>query len=72
MSFDLSELKKLSREEKLKIVQELWDDIAASNEPLPLAQWQIDESLRRRDELKADPSIAIDEEELWRRVKGEK
>lgn len=70
MSIDLTELHKWPISEKLRIVEALWDDIGASDEPIVLQPWQRDEAQRRRNEMKADPSIAIDREELWRRVNG--
>ena len=70
MSIDLSNLKDLPAADKLRIVTELWNDIAASNEPLIIPEEILKESSRRSAELKADPSIAIDEDELWRRVDG--
>ena len=70
MSIDISELYNLSVAEKLRIVEALWDDIGASDEPVGLHPWQRDESNRRSEELKSDPSIAIDRAELWRRVDG--
>ena len=68
MTVDISELRHLSVTEKLRIVTELWDDIAASNEPIVLPPEQLREASRRLADLKANPSIAIDEDELWRRV----
>lgn len=70
MSIDMTDLHKLPVSEKLRIVEALWDDIGASDEPIVLQPWQRDEAQRRAAELKADPSIAIDREELWRRVDG--
>jgi len=70
MSFDLTELKKLSRAEKLKLFVALHDELANSPEASRISETDLKEALRRRDELKADPSIAIDEEEFWRRVDG--
>lgn len=70
MSIDISELSKLSVEEKLQIIETLWDEIANSDEPIVLLPGQLEEVKRRSEELKADPSIAIDREELWRRVNG--
>ncbi len=70
MSVDINDLKNLPVADKLKIVELLWDDIGASNEPIELHSWQFDEATRRSNELKADPSIAIDRDELWRRVDG--
>ena len=70
MSIDPSELHNLPVSEKLRLVESLWDDIAASDEPIVLHPWQKDEAHRRSNEMKADPAIAINREELWRRVNG--
>jgi putative addiction module component (TIGR02574 family) len=70
MSIDLSSLKDLPTSDKLRIVTELWNDIAASNEPIVVPEEIVREASRRSAELKVDPSLAIDEQELWRRVDG--
>ncbi|GAB5406775.1 MAG: hypothetical protein Aurels2KO_50060 [Aureliella sp.] len=56
--------------EKLKIVTQLWNDIAASPDPIIVPPEVVREASRRSAELDADPSIAIDDDELWRRVDG--
>lgn len=68
MSVDINELKNLPVADKLRIVEMLWDDIGASKEPIELYPWQFDEGTRRSRQIQADPSIAIDRDELWRRV----
>jgi putative addiction module component (TIGR02574 family) len=70
MSIDITELTNLPVAEKLRIVELLWDNIADSEEPLVLKPWQLEEMNRRQTEIEADPSILIDEDELWRRVDG--
>jgi putative addiction module component (TIGR02574 family) len=70
MSIDPKELRRLPIAEKHGLVELLWDDIGASDELLVLHPWQATEVARRSSELKADPSIAISREELWRRVDG--
>ena len=70
MSIDIRKLRDLPVAEKLRIVTQLWDDIAASNEPIVVPPDVLREASRRSAELQADPSIAIDEDELWRRVDG--
>jgi putative addiction module component (TIGR02574 family) len=70
MSIDISSLKELPAADKLRIVTELWNDIVAANEPIVVPDEILRETSRRSAELKADPSIAIDEQELWRRVDG--
>lgn len=70
MSFDITNLRELPVADKLRIVTQLWDDIAASTEPIVVPPDVLEEASRRSAELTADPSIAIDDEELWRRVDG--
>ena len=55
MSIDLTDLHNLPVSEKLRIVEALWDDIGASDEPIVLQPWQRDEAQRRSSEMEADP-----------------
>ncbi len=70
MSIDITNFRALSVADKLRIVTQLWDDIAASTDPISVPPDVLRESSRRSAELRADPSIAIDDDELWRRVDG--
>lgn len=70
MSPDLNDYRQLPISEKLRLVEQLWDDLAASGERIPLPDWHREEVERRAAELEADPSIALSREELWRRVPG--
>jgi putative addiction module component (TIGR02574 family) len=65
---DAEHLRQLPITEKLRVVEELWDDIAATGERFPLPQWHREEAQRRAAELEADPSIALTRQQLWRRV----
>jgi len=65
---EVEHLRKLLVAEKLRVVEELWDDIGESGERFPLPQWHRVEAARRVTELDADPSIALSREELWRRM----
>jgi putative addiction module component (TIGR02574 family) len=67
---DTSTLHQLPNDEKLRIIFELWDDLAPSNAPIQLPDEVIAEAQRRRAELLANPEIALDDEEMWRRVDG--
>lgn len=60
-------LRDLPTEQKLALVAELWDDLAKSA-PLNLPPEEMKEMQRRREDMIANPSIAIDSDELWRRV----
>ncbi len=70
MSVDIANLRNLPVAEKLRIITQLWDDIAASTESIVVPPDVLQEAARRSAELKADPSIAIGDDELWRRVDG--
>ncbi len=65
---EVEHLRKLPMAEKLRVVEELWDEIGQSDEPFPLPQWHRVEADRRAAELDADPTLALSREELWRRV----
>jgi putative addiction module component (TIGR02574 family) len=57
-------LDKLSRDERLALVQELWDSIAAEPGPSLLTEAQREELLRRADEDDANPDDVIPWEEV--------
>jgi len=65
---ELQRLRTLPMTEKLRVVEELWDDIGRSEERFPLPAWHRREAQRRADELDADPSIGLSREQLWQRV----
>ncbi len=60
-----SEIQRLTPSEKFQLVQELWDDIAASKEELPIPQWHKDELNRRLDDE------ASDEGRVWKTVRDD-
>ncbi len=68
MAFDFEELRKLPIADKLRVVEQLWEDIASSDEPFPLQPWQQEEAQRRADEIDGNPEILLTREQLWQRV----
>lgn len=60
-------LDKLSREERLALVQELWDSIAAEKPGGMLTDAQREELRRRAEEADANPDDGIP----WEQVKAE-
>jgi putative addiction module component (TIGR02574 family) len=66
---DLSELFKLSVEERLQLVEDLWDSIAADTQdrPLELSEEEKAELDRRLKEMEDDPASAI----RWEDVRAE-
>ena len=64
---DISELFKLSVEDRLQLVQDLWDSIAADSAKVRPISKELGEELDRRiAEHEADPSSALDYDEVMR------
>ena len=61
----------LSPAEKLQLVQDLWDDIAATPEDIPVHDWQIAELERRRANLQKHPATGLDWDEVKRRIRSQ-
>jgi len=60
----------LSPSEKLELVEDLWDDIAATAEAVPVHDWQIQELTRRKANLLKNPSSGLAWDEVKRRVRA--
>ena len=60
MSVNPADLAKLSVEEKLELISDLWYSIEASSSAPPLSASQSEELARRRSEGLNDPSSMID------------
>lgn len=59
MNSDLSHIFELPLADQLELVEELWDHIAASNQSIPVPQWQRDELDRRKQSFSKNPQSAI-------------
>ncbi|MFO0818279.1 MAG: addiction module protein [Pirellulales bacterium] len=55
----------LTPAEKLQLVEDLWDDLAATPESIPIHQWQKDEVALRKTRLEAIPASSV----FWEAVK---
>ena len=64
----MDQLRLLPIAEKLRVVEELWDDIEATGDRFPLPAWHRGEAESRAAELDTNPALAISRDELWRRV----
>ena len=51
----------LSPAEKLQLVEDLWDDLAATPSEIPVHDWQKDELARRKANLMSQPASGV----LW-------
>ena len=67
MSVAIEEILNLGVKERLELIEEIWDSIAAHPEAIPLTASQRKELDRRRREHKRDPSRA----KPWSQVHSE-
>ena len=60
----------LSPSEKLQLVEDLWDDLAATSEAVPVHEWQKQELARRKANLLKNPAFGVSWEEVKQRVRA--
>jgi putative addiction module component (TIGR02574 family) len=70
MTLDGGSVFDLSPSEKLQLVEDLWDDLAATPEAVPIRDWQKDELARRKERLARTPELALSWDEVKRRVRA--
>jgi putative addiction module component (TIGR02574 family) len=68
---DPAELRALPVDERLKLIEDLWDSIAADADAVPLPDWHRAEIDRRLDALDAGASVGAPWDEVLRRIAGE-
>ena len=66
----ISSIFDLSPSEKLQLVEDLWDDLAATPEAVPVHDWQKEELARRKANLMKTPASGLTWEEVKRRVRS--
>ncbi|WP_447975195.1 addiction module protein [Nitrospira sp. Kam-Ns4a] len=59
----------LSPAEKLQLVEDLWDDLAATPEAVPVHDWQKQALAERKTNLMNHPASGLSWEEVKRRVR---
>jgi putative addiction module component (TIGR02574 family) len=55
--------------EKLQLVEDLWDDLAATPGAVPVQAWQKKELARRKASFKKNPASGLDWEQVKKRVR---
>jgi len=60
----------LTPPEKLQLLEDLWDNLAATPANIPIHQWQKDELARRKANLLKNPESALSWEEVKNSVYG--
>lgn len=69
MALDATSIFELSPSEKLQLVEDLWDDLAATPEAVPVHDWQKSELDRRKANLAQNPGAALTWDEVQRRIR---
>jgi len=67
---NIADIGKLSVPEKILLVEDLWDEIAAESSFMPLPQSHIEELDRRLKNYEANPGKLLTLEELQTRIEG--
>jgi putative addiction module component (TIGR02574 family) len=70
MNSDETSVFDLSPAEKLQLVEDLWDDLAATPEAVPVYDWQKDELTGRKANLLRNPASGLSWQEVQRRVRS--
>jgi putative addiction module component (TIGR02574 family) len=70
MSANLVSIFDLSPAEKLQLVEDLWDELAATPEKVPVHDWQKDELARRKAAMISNPSSALSWDEVKQRIRS--
>jgi putative addiction module component (TIGR02574 family) len=60
----------LSPSEKLQLVEDLWDDLAAAPDAVPVHDWQKQELARRKANLMKNPASARPWDEVKRSIRA--
>jgi putative addiction module component (TIGR02574 family) len=60
----------LSPPEKLQLVEDLWDDLAATPSEVPVHEWQKEELARRKANLMRNPASGLSWDEVKRRARS--
>ncbi len=60
----------LSPPEKLQLVEDLWDDLAAVPSEVPIHDWQKEELARRKANLMSSPAAGLSWDEIKRRIQN--
>jgi len=69
MNPELSRMLDLPLSDQLRIVEDLWDHIADSKEPLPVPDWQKGELDRRKRNFEANPDSAVSWDDAKKQIR---
>jgi putative addiction module component (TIGR02574 family) len=70
MNLNHASIFNLSPSEKLQLVEDLWDDLAANPSEVPIHEWQKKELAHRKANLRNQPASGLSWEDVKRRVRS--
>lgn len=70
MDVNVDSIFDLSPPEKLQLVEDLWDDLAAVPSEVPIHDWQKEELARRKANLTSNPAAGLSWDEVKRRIRS--
>ena len=65
----VAEILELPLEERLQLVEAIWDSISVFPDAIPLTPWQREELDRRLSEYEANPDSGVTMEEVFSRIR---
>ena len=65
----VAEILALPVQERVRLVEAIWDSVSAVPDALPLTEWQRAELDRRLAEFEADPNAGATLEEVFARIR---
>ena len=68
----VAEILALPVEDRVRLVEAIWDSISAVPEALPLTDWQKEELDQRLADLEVDPDAGFSLEEVFARIRRAK
>lgn len=63
------DIKRLSREERLNLIEELWDSLAPTQDQLALSDAQRNELDERLDEMDSDNALGIPWDQMLEQIR---
>jgi putative addiction module component (TIGR02574 family) len=70
MNLNVDSVFDLSAAEKLQLVEDLWDDLAADPNAVPVHDWQKEELARRKANLASNPASGLSWDDVKQRVRA--
>ncbi|HWB64885.1 MAG TPA: addiction module protein [Chitinophagales bacterium] len=66
----LREILDLPLDERIHLVETIWDSIALESDSLKVPQWQVDETIKRMELLQKNPENQLTLEEFRQRLQA--